>query len=90
MKWIKKIFGINPEEEIVINDARFKNATPTSELVVTSENKEVAITDDNMSETSLRKLTKNQLEELAKSKLGVDLDKRELKETLIKQILTIQ
>ena len=40
-----------------------------------------------MSEDSLKKMTKNQLEELAKSELGIELDTRDLKANLIKQIL---
>jgi len=86
MKWIKQIFGIKPEEEdVVINDVRFKNATPTSELVIKVSNDKQVF--EVRTEANLKKMTKNQLEELAKSELGIELDKRQLKSDLIKQIL---
>lgn len=87
MKWIKQIFGIKSEEEqVVINDVRFKNATPTNELVISAEGqKQVSFND--MNEDRLKKMTKTQLEDLAKSELGIELDKRERKADLIKQII---
>tara|TARA_B110000046_G_scaffold114481_1_gene121681 strand:+ start:3462 stop:3728 length:267 start_codon:yes stop_codon:yes gene_type:complete len=88
MKWIKQIFGIKSEDTVVINDDRFKNATPTSELVVKVNNDKPV--SNIRTEVNLKKLTKSQLEDLAKSELGIELDKRQLKSDLIKQILDTQ
>jgi|TARA_B100001094_G_scaffold268066_1_gene271615 hypothetical protein len=87
MKWIKQIFGIKPSEDIIITDDRFKNATPTNELVISANNNQQTMTSNDMSPANLKKMTKSQLEELAKSELGIELDKRDLKANLIKQIL---
>jgi hypothetical protein len=97
MNWIKQIFGIKPNEEwpdgpsvldiMGEKHKMFKNATPTNELVISATSNDKAVELNDMSENSLKKMTKNQLEELAKSELGIELDKRDLKANLIKQIL---
>jgi hypothetical protein len=90
MKWIKQIFGIKPDDEWhVPNDIRFTDATPTKELVITgsiqnsSEHK-------TYTKNTLSKKTKVQLEELAKSEFGLELDRRKKKEELIIEIIDAQ
>ena len=97
MNWIKQIFGIKPNKEwpegpgaldvLAEKHELFKNATPTNELVISATTNDKSVVLNDMSEDSLKKMTKNQLEELAKSELGIELDKRDLKANLIKQIL---
>ena len=96
MRWIKQIFGIKPDEDwpegpgvldvLAEKHELFKNATPTNTLVISKSN-DVPNDITEYTEASLKKLTKNQLEELAKSELGIDLDKRNLKADLIQQII---
>ena len=90
MKWIKQIFGIKPEDEPSIpNDERFTSAVATNPLVVspnmvnTSEVKK-------HTKSSLNKMTKVQLEDLAKSELGLEVDRRQKKEMIINEIMNAQ
>ena len=96
VKWIKQMFGIKEEPKInedaldaLMSREKFKNATPTNELVISASNSQ-QVAFNELTEDNLKKMTKNQLEELAKSELGIELDKRELKANLIKQILNNQ
>jgi len=71
----------NPVVEAV--NAVTKEPEPTKvETVVEVDAKTVKVT-----KTSLSKLTKQGLEDLAKANYGVDLDKRKKKDELVKEVL---
>ena len=94
MKWIKQIFGIKEDDtqenvDAFLEQRKFANATKTNELVIspntvnTSEVKKYT-------KSSLNKMTKVQLEELAKGDFGLEIDRRKKKDVLIKEILNAQ
>jgi hypothetical protein len=90
MKWFKQIFGIKPEEEPSMpNDERFTGAVATNPLVVspmsinTSEIKK-------HTKGTLNKYTKVELEDLARSEFGLELDRRKRKDVLITEIINSQ
>ena len=86
MKWIKQIFGI--KDDTVELDDKFTNASATSELVVKPR---VEQSNSDMQTTaSLNKMTKTQIDELAKNALGVELDRRKKKDTIIEDYLSAQ
>ena len=90
MKWIKQIFGIKPEEDdTVVIPPPFANATKTNELVVSPKPNHDKKS-QSYTKSSLNKLTKVQLEDIAKSEFGLDLDRRKKKENLIDEILNAQ
>ena len=95
MKWLKKIFGVKPEDDTQENvDAflkqrKFANATKTNELVVSANNVNTSEIKKH-SKSSLNKLTKVQLEELAKSEFGLELDRRKKKDLLVTEIINAQ
>jgi len=81
MGWWNKLVRDKKQETVL--DERFKDATPTSELVIsansTLDNK---ISNDN----NLEKMTKKQLIEFAESEIGIELDKRLSKQKMIDRI----
>tara|TARA_B100000963_G_scaffold361781_1_gene399476 strand:- start:653 stop:877 length:225 start_codon:yes stop_codon:yes gene_type:complete len=68
-----------------MNDV-FKDATPTSTLVIKPQNNIVDI--KKLDNKNLQKLTKNDLVELAEEKFGIELDRRFTKNKMIEMILT--
>ena len=85
MKWIKQMFGIK-EDDIQLSE-KFKNASATSELVITPRNID---TIETYSVKDLNKLTKIEIDDLAKNKLGIDLDRRAKKELMIQEYIEAQ
>ena len=85
MKWIKQMFGIK-EDDIQLSE-KFKNASATSELVITPRNID---TIETYSVKDLNKLTKVEIDDLAKNKLGIDLDRRAKKELMIQEYIEAQ
>jgi len=85
MKWIKQIFGIK-EEEIILNE-KFQNASATSELVISPRQSEIKT---ELTEKDLKKLTKIEIDELAKTNLGIDLDRRSKKTQMIQDYIEAQ
>ena len=68
-----------------MNDV-FKDATPTSTLVIKPQNHKVSI--EKLDDKTLQKLTKNDLVELAEERFGIELDRRLTKTKMIEMILT--
>ena len=68
-----------------MNDV-FKDATPTSTLVIKPQNNIVDI--KKLDNKNLQRLTKNDLVELAEEKFGIELDRRFTKNKMIEMILT--
>jgi len=87
MKWLKQIFGI--KEDSVNLDERFTNASATSELVI-SPRTNTESTDIKYTKANLNKLSKIQIDDLAKDVLGIELDRRKKKESMIKDFLSAQ
>ena len=85
MKWLKQIFGVK-EEDIQL-DEKFKNASATSELVITPREDKILET---YSVKDLNKFTKIEIDDLAKNKLGIDLDRRAKKEQMIQEYIEAQ
>ena len=90
MKWIKQIFGIKPEEEPSIpNDKRFTDAVATNPLVVSPQRINTSEIKKHTKST-LNKYTKVELEDLASSEFGLELDRRKRKDVLITEIINSQ
>lgn len=95
MRWIKQIFGIKPEEDesgatdISLEKSKFANATKTNELVISPNSVNTSEVKKHTKNT-LSKLTKVQIEELARSDFGLELDRRKKKEQLITEVLDAQ
>ena len=91
MKWIKQIFGIKPEdnEPNIPDNDKFKFATPTNTLVV-SPNSINTSDIKKHTKSSLNKFTKVQLEDLARSEYGLELDRRKKKDELVTEIINAQ
>ena len=68
-----------------MNDV-FKDATPTSTLVIKPQNNAVNL--EKLDDKTLQKLTKNDLVELAEERFGIELDRRFTKTKMIEMILT--
>lgn len=92
--WVKKLFGT----ESVIQDKYFVDGHgDVREVVVAPKTEKVAPPPApkakkaaKHTKASLGKLTKVQIDELAKSDLGVDLDRRKTKDDMIKDFLAAQ
>ena len=63
----------------------FKDATPTSTLVIKPQNNAVNL--EKLDSKNLEKLTKNDLVLLAEERLGIELDRRFTKTKMIEMIL---
>lgn len=63
----------------------FKDATPTNPLVIKPSSSIVDL--EKLEEKTLKKLTKNELVELAEEKIGIVLDRRFTKTKMIEMIL---
>lgn len=85
MKWLKQIFGVK-EEDIQL-DGKFKNASATSELVIAPREGHTNIV---YNVKDLNKMTKIEIDELAKNTLGVDLDRRTKKQQMIQEYIEAQ
>ena len=91
MKWLKQIFGIKPEDNEVDLQSmeKFANATKTNELVISPNSVNTSEVKKH-TKSSLNKMTKVQLEDLAKSELGLEVDRRQKKEMIINEIMNAQ
>tara|TARA_Y200000002_G_C22676361_1_gene662258 strand:- start:1759 stop:2052 length:294 start_codon:yes stop_codon:yes gene_type:complete len=97
MKWLKQIFGVKPEDDeiqsgatdVILERTKFANATKTNELVISPNSVNTSEVKKHTKST-LNKLTKVQLEDLARSDFGLELDRRKKKEQLITEVLNAQ
>ena len=96
MKWLKQIFGVKEDEPEIKQGAldalmakKFQDATKTNVLVVSSHGTNTSET-KTYTQRSLSKYTKIQLEELARSEFGLELDRRKKKSMLITEIVNAQ
>ena len=96
MKWLKQIFGVKEDEPEIKQGAldalmakKFQDATKTNVLVVSSHGTNTSET-KTYTQSSLSKYTKVQLEELAKSEFGLELDRRKKKAILVTEIINAQ
>jgi len=96
MKWLKQMFGIKEDEPEIKPGAvdalmakKFQDATKTNELIVSSRNINTSAS-KTYTQSSLSKYTKVQLEELARSEFGLELDRRKKKDILITEIMNAQ
>ena len=94
MKWITQICGIKEDDtqenvDAFLEQRKFANATKTNELVI-SPNAVNTSEVKTHTKSSLNKLTKVQLEELAKSEFGLELDRRKKKDLLVTEIINAQ
>ena len=96
MKWLKQIFGVKEDEPEIKQGAldalmakKFQDATKTNVLVVSSHSTNTSET-KTYTQSSLSKYTKVQLEELAKSEFGLELDRRKKKAILVTEIINAQ
>ena len=89
---MKKVFSIKDLRRRVIQDVldkKYQDATKTNELVVSSHGVNTSKT-KTYTQSSLSKYTKVQLEELARSEFGLELDRRKKKSMLITEIVNAQ
>ena len=94
MKWLKQIFGIKKDDtqenvDAFLEQRKFANATKTNELVISPNTVNTSEVKKH-TKSSLNKMTKVQLEELAKGDFGLEIDRRKKKDVLIKEILNAQ
>lgn len=94
MKWIKQIFGIKEDDtqenvDAFLEQRKFANATKTNELVISPNTVNTSEVKKH-TKSSLNKMTKVQLEELAKSELGLEVDRRQKKELIVNEIMNAQ
>ena len=81
MGWWNKLVRDKKQETVL--DERFKDATPTSELVISAN----STLDNKISnDINLEKMTKKQLIEFAESEIGIELDRRLSKQKMIDRI----
>lgn len=91
---IKKLFGVKTstvDTEIPNNvKVKFANATPTTPLTI--KPKVFKLEEKHRVDTpaSLTKMTKVQIDDLAKEKFGVDLDRRKSKADMIDGFMSAQ
>jgi len=81
MGWWNKL--VRDKKQEIVLDEKFKDATPTSELVIsanTSSDREIS------NYTNLEKMNKKQLIEFAESEIGIELDRRLSKQKMIDRI----
>ena len=81
MGWWNKL--VRDKKQEIVLDEKFKDATPTSELVIsanTSPDREIS------NYTNLEKMNKKQLIEFAESEIGIELDRRLSKQKMIDRI----
>tara|TARA_B100002019_G_scaffold46332_1_gene39003 strand:+ start:3317 stop:3601 length:285 start_codon:yes stop_codon:yes gene_type:complete len=94
MKWIKQIFGIKEDDtqenvDAFLEKRKFANATKTNELVISPNTVNTSEVKKH-TKSSLNKMTKVQLEELAKSEFGLEVDRRQKKELIVNEIMNAQ
>ena len=94
MKWIKQIFGIKEDDtqenvDAFLEQRKFANATKTNELVISPNTVNTSEVKKH-TKSSLNKMTKVQLEELAKSELGLEVDRRQKKGLIVNEIMNAQ
>lgn len=94
MKWIKQIFGIKEDDtqenvDAFLEQRKFANATKTNELVISPNTVNTSEVKKH-TKSSLNKMTKVQLEELAKSEFGLEVDRRQKKELIVNEIMNAQ
>ena len=88
--WLKNLFGVGEVEKAVeaIQPEPVKTEPKPKEVkvekIVEVDAKTVKVT-----KASLSKLTKQGLEDLAKTNYGVDIDKRKKKDELVKEVLSL-
>tara|TARA_B100000902_G_scaffold397084_1_gene459839 strand:+ start:1336 stop:1620 length:285 start_codon:yes stop_codon:yes gene_type:complete len=88
---IKKLLGVSPPEvNISDSDAgkKIKSAKSVTKPVTVTPKKAAKPKGEN--KASLSKMTKLQIDELAKEKFGADLDRRSTKDSMIKAFLKLQ
>ena len=90
IKFIKSLFGIKEVEKTVeaIMPEPVK-ATPKPKAVKIEKVVEVDAKTVKVTKAGLSKLTKQGLEDFAKSNYGVDIDKRKKKDELVKEVLKL-
>ena len=101
--WVKKLFGTESTtqdkyfvdghgdvQEVVVAPKTEKVAPPPMPKTKPAAKKAATAKTTKHTKATLGKLTKVQIDELAKSDLGVDLDRRKTKDDMIKDFLAAQ
>lgn len=95
--WVKKLFGTESatQDKYFVDghgDVQEVTVKPTAEPAVAPPPAPTKVKTKTAKHTkaSLGKLTKTQIDDLAKSELGVDLDRRKTKDDMIKDFLAAQ
>ena len=101
--WVKKLFGTESAtqdkyfvdghgdvQEVVVAPKTEKVAPPPVPKAKPAAKKAATAKTTKHTKATLGKLTKVQIDELAKSDLGVDLDRRKTKDDMIKDFLAAQ
>lgn len=82
---------IEVEEKPTTDAAKVKSArTKTKPVTVKVKNSDTPVTTKKENKASLAKMTKVQIEELAREKFGVELDRRKTKDNMIQEFMTAQ
>ena len=88
LNWLKTLFGVGEVDKAVEaiqpEPVKTKPKPKKVETIVEVDAKTVTIT-----KTVLNKLTKQGLEDFAKTTYGVDIDKRKKKDELVKEVLAL-
>ena len=82
--WLKKLLGIGPSVPEAV-----EAAIPATEEKPKPEVKKTDTKTEKATKASLSKLTKQGLENFAKEKFGVDIDRRKKKDELVKEVLAL-
>ena len=82
--WLKKLLGIGPSVPAAVEATTQAPKETPKPKVKKSDTKTEKVT-----KASLSKLTKQGLEDFAKEKYGVDVDRRKKKDDLVKEVLAL-
>tara|TARA_R110000764_G_scaffold4081_4_gene16866 strand:- start:259 stop:567 length:309 start_codon:yes stop_codon:yes gene_type:complete len=94
LKKLKQFLGLGQGDtstipESIANAVNSDNITPTNTLTIKPTGKD-AVKVKKYTKASLGKLTKQQLEEIARSEYGIELDRRKKKDELVSTLLREQ
>jgi hypothetical protein len=90
INWIKKTLGIAPAATPVAKKAPVVTKAPVKKPVAAKKPAATATKAKKQTKATLDKLTKMQIDELAKTELGIELDRRKTKDAMIKDYMSAQ
>ena len=91
INWIKKTLGIAPAARPVTKESPVVKKAPVKKPKVADKKPAATATKSKkQTKATLGKLTKAQIDDLANTELGVELDRRKTKDAMIKDYMSAQ